>query len=267
VETEGGCIVWGGAVQLSPVDDILISVEKALNVDSEGQMIASVLSKKAAVGSTHVVIDIPVGETAKVRSRESALYLQHQMEDAGKAIGLNVKTIVTNGSQPVGKGIGPALEAIDILDVLKNSSNAPHSLKERSLELAGSLLELSGKWEAGKGVAQATHVLESGLAYQKFMRICEAQGGFRLPSRAKFQYDVLAETKGMIASIDNRTLARVAKLAGAPRSPASGLEFHAPLGKRVNKGDVLYTIHAESEGELQYARNYAEAANTIISIV
>jgi thymidine phosphorylase len=223
VETEGGCIVWGGTVQLSPVDDILISVEKALNVDSEGQMIASVLSKKAAAGSTHVVIDIPVGETAKVRSRETASYLQHRMEDVGKAIGLNVRTMVTDGSQPVGKGIGPALEAIDILEVLKNSANAPHTLKQRSLELAGSLLELSGKWEPGSCVAHATHVLESGQAYQKFMRICEAQGGFRLPPRAKFQYDVLSETKGMIAAIDNRTLARIAKLAGATRSPASGL--------------------------------------------
>lgn len=267
VETEGGCIVWGGAVQLSPVDDILISVEKALNVDSEGQLIASVLSKKAAAGSTHVIIDIPVGETAKVRSRQSAEYMQHQMEDAGKAVGLKVKSIITDGSQPVGVGIGPALEAHDILEVLKNSPAAPHALKERALILAGNLLELSGQWPVGKGIVQATHVLESGKAYQKFMRICEAQGGFRLPPRAKFQYDVLAESKGMVASIDNRTLARIAKLAGAPKSPASGLEFHAPLGKRVDKGDVLYTIHAESEGELLYARNYAESVNHIISIV
>jgi thymidine phosphorylase len=267
VEAEGGCVVWGGTVQLSPVDDILISVEKALNVDSEGQMIASVLSKKAAAGSTHVIIDIPVGETAKVRSRQSAEYLQHQMESVGKAIGLIVKTIITDGSQPVGKGIGPALEAHDILDVLKNNTAASHTLRERSLLLAGALLELSGHWSEGKGLAQAIEVLESGKAYQKFMRICEAQGGFRLPPRAKFQYDVLADHKGMIASIDNRTLARVAKLAGAPKSPASGLEFHAPLGKHVDKGDVLYTIHAESEGELLYARNYAESVNHIISII
>ncbi len=72
VEQEGGCIVWGGAIKLSPADDILIRVERALDLDSEGQMIASVLSKKIAAGSTHLILDLPVGPTAKVRSQQAA---------------------------------------------------------------------------------------------------------------------------------------------------------------------------------------------------
>ncbi|HKK79085.1 MAG TPA: hypothetical protein VJ933_05620, partial [Phaeodactylibacter sp.] len=68
VRQEGGCFVWGGAIELSPVDDLLIKVERAMDIDSAGQMVASVLSKKAAAGSQHIVIDIPVGATAKVRS-------------------------------------------------------------------------------------------------------------------------------------------------------------------------------------------------------
>ena len=72
VDREGGCIVWGGAVHLSPADDILIAIERQLDLDSEGQLIASVLSKKAAAGSTHVLIDMPVGPTAKVRSMNLA---------------------------------------------------------------------------------------------------------------------------------------------------------------------------------------------------
>ena len=123
-----------------------------MDIDSEGQLIASVLSKKAAAGSTHVVIDIPVGETAKVRSMEMAKKLQNHMETVGNAIDLNVKVIITDGLQPVGYGIGPTLEAIDILNVLKNEENAPKDLKERVMLLAGELLELSGKVEKGKGM-------------------------------------------------------------------------------------------------------------------
>src|SRR5690606_7522873 len=136
VEKEGGCVVWGGTAQLSPADDVLIKIEKALDIDSEGQLIASVLSKKAAAGSTHVVIDIPVGETAKVRSTEMAQKLQDHMETVGNAVGLNVKVVVTDGTQPVGRGIGPTLEAIDILKVLKNEEDAPKDLTERALLLA-----------------------------------------------------------------------------------------------------------------------------------
>ncbi len=129
VENEGGCIVWGGTAQLSPADDVLIKIEKALDIDSEGQLIASVLSKKAAAGSTHVVIDIPVRETAKVRSTEMAQQLQKHMETVGKAVGLKVKVVITDGRQPVGSGIGPTLEALDILKVLKNEADAPKATK------------------------------------------------------------------------------------------------------------------------------------------
>ncbi|HQS06057.1 MAG TPA: thymidine phosphorylase, partial [Daejeonella sp.] len=165
VENEGGCIVWGGTAQLSPADDVLIKIEKALDIDSEGQLIASVLSKKAAAGSTHVVIDIPVGETAKVRSTEMAQKLKSHMETVGHAVGLNVKVVITDGTQPVGRGIGPALEALDILKVLNNDADAPNDLKERALLLAGELLELSGKVESGMGSQIAKQVLESGKAY------------------------------------------------------------------------------------------------------
>lgn len=267
VEAEGGCIAWGGAVQLSPADDIIISVEKALDIDSEGQMIASVLSKKRSAGSTHVIIDIPVGDTAKVRTQESATQLQDQFHKVGAAIGTNVKSIITDGSQPIGAGIGPALEAQDVLKVLKNDHLHSESLKERSLCLAGALLELSGKCMPGKGIDYAKEVLESGKAYQKFIRICEAQGGFKEPPTAPKQFDILAEKSGIVTSIDNRTLARIAKLAGAPKSPSAGIQFLSPLGRTISKGDLLYTIHAESDGELSYAKNYASSTHPVVTII
>ncbi|MBK8845889.1 MAG: thymidine phosphorylase family protein [Bacteroidetes bacterium] len=267
VNEQNACFVWGGSVNLSPADDILISVGKALDVDSEGQMIASVLSKKAAAGSTHVVLDIPVGKTAKVRTNGDALQLKKHFEQVAEAIGLHVKVLITNGSQPIGKGIGPALEAMDVLRVLRNASNAPEDLKQRALFLAGELLELSGKTETGKGMQEANRILENGSAYKKFIAICNAQGRFTEPEYAAFKLDALAERSGLVTEINCRTLAKVAKLAGAPKSPKAGVLFQSPLGKQINIGDVLFTIYAEAQGELNYAFEYYKSEKNTIQII
>ena len=266
VQQEGGCLAWGGAAQLSPADDILIRVEKALDIDSEGQMIASVLSKKAAAGSTDVVIDIPVGPTAKVRTREIAEQLSDKMVSVGKAIGLNIEIVITDGSQPVGRGIGPALEAKDVLSVLRNEKNAPADLRERAIVLAGRLLEMGGKATEGSGSKKALQILTEGTAYKKFVSICEAQGYFKEPGTAQFKQEVKANSVGKVTEIDNRKLAKLAKLAGAPSAITAGVLLHTPLGTQVKEGDTLYEIHAESRGELNYALDYHQTQMDIIKI-
>lgn len=267
VNQEGGCFVWGGTAQLSPADDVLIKIEKALDIDSEGQLIASVLSKKAAAGSTHVVIDIPVGETAKVRSMEMAQKLQRDMEAVGRAVGLTVKIVITDGTQPVGRGIGPSLEAMDVLSVLKNEAKAPQDLKERAVLLAGELLELSGKVVSREGNRRALQVLESGKAYDKFISICEAQGRFSLPVPAPHTLEVKAERSGVLHHIDNRKIAKLAKLSGAPRAKSAGISLYVRLGDRITKGQTLYTLHAVTEGELRYALDYKNDHEDIITIL
>ena len=266
VEQEGGCLAWGGTAQLSPADDILIKVEKALDIDSEGQLIASVLSKKAAAGATHVVIDIPVGETAKVRSKEAAQKLKEHMEAVGDAVGLKIKVVITDGSQPVGRGIGPNLEAVDVLSVLQNEENAPQDLKERALLLAGELLELSEKVETGKGLETAKELLESGKAYQKFEAICKAQGRFSKTYVAPYQFEMHAPTSGTVKKINNRKIAKLAKLSGAPQSKLAGISMNVRLGDEIEKGGLLYRLHAESNGELNYALEYYENHDDIIVI-
>jgi thymidine phosphorylase len=257
VEREGGCIVWGASVHLSPADDAIIAVERPLDVDSEGQLIASVLSKKIAAGSTHVVIDVPVGVTAKVRSPEAASSLASLFVRIGEALGVTVRTVETDGSQPVGRGIGPALEAMDATAVLRGDPDAPPDLRERATLLAGAVLELGGRAAQGEGVALARQLLASGKAWSKFQAICEAQGGMREPPRARHSRVFVAARSGVLTFIDNRRLARIAKLAGAPRAPAAGLELHARLGSRVEAGAPLFTLHAAASGELAYAFAYA----------
>jgi len=258
VEQEGACIAWGGAVRLSPADDTLIRVERALDLDSEGQLVASVLSKKIAAGSSHVVIDMPVGPTAKVRSSEDAQSLSRHLASVATAFGLKLRTVITDGSQPVGRGIGPALEARDVLAVLRGEKAAPDDLRARSLALAGVLLELGGKTAPGEGEHLAAQILDDGRAWAKFQRICEAQGGMRAPPVSTTRHPVMAARGGVIIAIDNRRLARIAKLAGAPDAKAAGVELHMAVGKHVEAGQPLFTIHAETDGELAYALEYAE---------
>ena len=266
VDKESGCIVWGGSVNLSPADDILIRVERALDIDSEGQLIASVLSKKIAAGSTDVVIDMPVGPTAKVRSDAMAKILCELFEFVGKQLGVNVKVVRTDGRQPVGRGVGPALEALDVLSVLQGEPDAPQDLRERSLLLAGNLLETAAVAAEGEGIELAARTLDSGQAWKKFQAICDTQGGMCEPPTAHFTHDVLAEREGVVQQIDNRAIARIAKLAGAPTDKAAGLLMHVRIGTKLDKGDVLMTIHAQSPGELEYALSYVRTENPAIQI-
>ncbi|MBL6853799.1 MAG: thymidine phosphorylase family protein [Alphaproteobacteria bacterium] len=267
VDGEGGCVVWGGAVQLSPADDILIRAERVLDLDGEGQMVASILSKKLAAGATHLVIDLPVGPTAKVRSFEAAQRLAQSVVDVGRAFGLVVKPILSDGTQPVGSGIGPALEARDVLAVLQGGPLAPADLRDHALAIAAGLLELGGAARDGEGRQIAAECLRNGQAWAKFQKICAAQGGLREPPTAKYTRTAEMRAAGAIDRIDCRRLSRIAKLAGAPDAKAAGLQLHVRLGMPVSRGQPAFTVHAESPGELDYALAYIEANPDIIGIL
>lgn len=256
VERENGCIAWGGAVKISPADDIIIKVEKALDVDSTGQMIASILSKKIAAGATHCVIDIPVGPTAKVRSRDNAIQLSLQMKEVADFIGLKTQIIISNGQQPVGFGIGPSLEARDVLSVLQTKANAPQDLRQRAITVATEIVKMVWNKEEQVANDMVVHKLDSGEAFNKLISICEAQGGFREPESAKYSRTVEAEFAGIISEIDNRKIAQVAKLSGAPDAPEAGVDLFVHLQQRVERGQPLFSIHANSPGELEYAFEY-----------
>jgi len=258
VREQGGCFVWGGSLALSPADDLLIRVARPLELDSDAQLVASVLSKKIAAGATHVVIDIPVGPTAKVRNREQANHLENVLTHVGFTNGLNIRVIQSNGSAPVGRGIGPALEARDVLKVLRCEHDAPADLRERALRLAGELLEFCQTVPAGQGLEKATDVLDNKAAWSKFKAICQAQGGFKEPEVAPIQYVVHANQAGRIKTVDNRRLSRLAKLLGAPEAKTAGLDLHVNLNDHVESGQPLFTLHAQADGEMDYAKNYLD---------
>ncbi len=266
VEREGGCVVWGGSVDLSPADDILIRVERALDLDGEGQLVASVLSKKIAAGATHLILDLPTGPSAKIRSKVVAGSLSEILIDVANRFAIEARALISDGYQPVGQGVGPALEAWDVLATLRNLPGLPLDLQQRSVTIAGALIELAEGRGPGDGERIARSILESGEAWKKFQAICEAQGGLREPSVASYRHEIAADRPGRIVRIDNRLLSRLAKLAGAPQASAAGVRLHKKLNDTVEFGEPIFTIHADSPGELDYALGFAEIHRDIMTV-
>lgn len=262
VRRHRGCLAWGGTARLSPADDILISVERPLGIDSEGQMVASILSKKIAAGSTHLLIDIPAGPTAKVRHMRDALRLRKLFEYVGKQLGLQLEVIITDGRQPVGRGIGPVFEARDVMQVLQGDPNAPADLRQKALRLAGRVIEFDPDVRGGDGYAIARDILDSGRALAKMNAIVDAQGRQKkrvLPGQRTFE--MTAPASGCVTSIDNMQLARIARFAGAPLVKGAGVDLSRKIGDRVKKGEPLYRVHADVAADFEFARSLAARAS------
>lgn len=249
-----GCLVWGGHVNLSPADDILISVERPLSIDTREQMVASIMSKKIAAGSTHLLIDLPVGPAAKINTTIDAVRLKKLFEFVGGHFGISVEVITTDGRQPIGNGIGPVLEAQDVMAVLSNDPNAPRDLREKSLRLAAHLLEYDPELRGGTGYIRARELLESGSALKQMHKLIDAQG----PSTCRTDLgrltaDVLAPTDGMVSSINCLRLNRLARTAGAPVDKGAGIKVFKKIGDRIEKGEPLYRIYAFDQSEFDLA--------------
>ncbi len=255
-----GCLIWGGHVNLSPADDILISVERPLSLDTREQMVASILSKKLAAGSTHLLIDLPVGPSAKVTSGLEAMRLRKLFEFVGDRFGLAIEVITTDGRQPIGNGIGPLLEAEDVMAVLANDPAAPSDLREKSLRLAAHLLEYDPALRGGTGYARARELLESGAALKQMHKIMDAQGPSDCNSDlGQLVFDVKAPGDGIVSGIDCLQLNRLARTAGAPLDKGAGIRLFKKIGDRVEQGEPLYRVHSFDQPEYTLAETAAKA--------
>jgi thymidine phosphorylase len=225
-------------------------------------MVASILSKKIAAGSTHLVLDIPVGPTAKVRSMPAAQRLRKLFEYVASYLNLHLDVMITDGSQPIGNGIGPVLEARDVMRVLHNDPAAPADLREKSLRLAGRVIEFDPDVRGGDGWRIARDILESGRALAQMEAIISAQGRrAELPTLGALTHEVIAERPGIVGAIDNLRLARIARLAGAPQVSGAGVDLLRKVGDPVTAGQALYRIHAKYPADLTFACDLAARDN------
>ncbi len=254
VARENAVLAWGGRVNLSPADDVLISVERPLRIDTYEQMVASILSKKLAAGSTHLVIDIPVGPSAKVRSHNEAVRLRKLFEYVAGKVGITIDVVLTDGSQPIGRGIGPVLEARDVMAVLRGDADAPADLRDRAVMLAGRVLDFDPQLQGGQGYARALELLESGAALAAMERLILAQGPQQTAMPlGQFTHEVPAPGDGRVTAIDCHLIARIARLAGAPMEKGAGIDLLCKVGDAVGAGQALYRIHATSQTGLDFA--------------
>lgn len=265
VNTVGGCICWNGKLGIAPADDVLIHIEEPLAFESFDKIIVSVMAKKIAASTTHLVLDIPIGKTMKIVHEKDAEIVAKKFRDLGRKFGIKVVTTINKTKQPAGYGIGPALEARDVLKVLEQTEDRPVELQERALFLAGMLLDLCFKEDGTKkqGIEVAREILESGTALAKFKEIIKAQGGSPLISSQTLKIQnkkkVIHSTKrGRVREIDNRHLNSVARLLGAPKDKHAGMVLLKKIGDTVELREPIVELYAsktylfdEAEASLQ----------------
>ena len=268
VEAVGGCIVWNGRLSHSPVDEVMNALTRPLGVESHRLSVASIVSKKVAAGSTHVVIDIPVGRTAKVRSNIEAAEIARLFRLVAEALGLSVAVEITDGSQPVGRGIGPALEARDAMAVLSCGADAPADLRAKSLMLAARILGFDTRLDGLAALTRATELLDGGHALAVMNRLIDAQGrNPSPPAPGALGREIEADRAGRIKAIDCFRISGIARRAGAPSDKAAGIDLFRRVGDMVAAGEPLYRIHTTGRDALDEAVAYAASGSGLAIVV
>lgn len=249
-----GCIAWNGRISHSPVDDVMNAINRSLGVPSKLLDVTSILSKKIAAGSTHVLIDIPYGPHAKVGTAAAARDLGNLFERVGAAVGLTVAARPTDGSAPIGHGVGPALEVRDVAAVLSRDEARPRDLEEKALDFAGRLIEWDPAVPEGEGRRHAEVLLASGAAEAAFERLVEAQGRSAHSVRpGRYHREIRAASAGTLIEIDGFAVAGLARAAGAPSDKAAGVDILVGPGEPVKDGQPILRVHASLEATLERA--------------
>ncbi len=262
VRKTNGCLVWGGALELAPADDLFIQVEYPLGIDP--LLLPSIMSKKKAIGATHVVIDIPTGKGAKIKTPTEAYTLASDFVHLGSHLSMSVECALTFGEQPLGFGIGPALEAREALKTLMGEG--PRDVYEKAVSLAGMLFELVGE---NNGREKAEEILRSGAAERKLREIVQAQGGNSevKPSEVPVgleHAEVCSAEKGRVLWINTEGIVQVARAAGTPKEKGAGILLHTKLGDAVAKGGVLFEVYAERPSKLESALALAAKIEPVV---
>jgi AMP phosphorylase len=254
-EEVGGFIAWGGGVDLAAADDKLIRVRYPLKLDPQGMLLASIMAKKYSVSSNHVIIDIPMGPQGKTKTKQEANQLKKRFLSIAKLLDMNMVVVITSADQPVGYGIGPVLECLDVIKILKNEKDAPKDLKEKAIMMCNELLYLTGKYTSKKAAEKKVReAIDSGEAYKQLMRIVEAQGKKKMKKVGEFTHDVKAKSKGKVLGIHNKIIASIARTAGAPKDAGAGVYIYKKIGDEVEKGEKLFTVYSESETRLKHVK-------------
>lgn len=265
VKKARACIAWNGKLNHSRVDDIMNAITRPLGIDSKRWSVASILSKKLAAGSTHIIIDLPWGEQTKLKTQQQAEILADLFISIGEKLGLQVKAFATKGDAPIGSGIGPALEVRDVLAILGNEPSYSVDLCEKALFFAAHILAWDPAvrtYEKGRMIAE--DILSSGKALVALQNIIDAQGRHTAILPSPLFKAVKAKISGTIKSIDGWAIAGIARHCGAPVDKSAGISLCCHVGDDVRVGDVLYHLHVSGRNALERAMASAESNTGIV---
>lgn len=256
----GGCIIWGGHLGIAPADDIIIRIEEPLSFESFDKIIISIMAKKVAVGTTHLVLDIPVGKTMKIRHFSDADKAAKKFQMLSRKFGMKVIADINETLEPAGRGVGALLEARDVLSILEQKKDRPLILEAKALRLAGKLLDLCFTDSKIKknGEDEAKKILTDGTALKKFREIVKAQKGDDQVSvdtltMKSHRMVIKSLRSGKIKEINNYNLNTVAKVLGAPSDKYAGVYLLKKLDEKVVKNEELIIFYSSDRYRLKEA--------------
>ncbi len=259
----GGCVVWNGHLGIAPADDIIIKVEEPISFESFDKIIISIMAKKIAASATHLVLDIPVGKTMKIRHFADAEKVAQKFKMLGEKFHIKIVTDVNETLEPPGRGVGPVLEARDVLYVLEQKPDRPLKLEAKALRLAGKLLDLCFKETkknppAGGGEEEAKRILTQGIALKKFREIIKAQKGNDQASSDRIKLsphkvEICGERSGKIRDINNYNLNSLAKVLGAPVDKCAGIYLLKKLDEKADKKEPMFILYSSDKYRLKEA--------------
>jgi len=258
---EIGMAVIGQSGNLTPADKKLYALRDVTATVSSIPLIASsIMSKKIAAGASAIVLDVKTGDGAFMKTVEDARNLAQAMVKIGNAVGRNTMAIISDMSQPLGYAIGNALEVQEAIDTLKG--HGPEDLMELCLTLGSQMVVLGGKASSiEEARTKLEEVVVNGAALEVLKKFIAAQGGDasvvddpkKLP-QAKYTFEVPAKEAGYVAKIEADDIGTAAMLLGAGRATkesqidlAVGLVLRKKVGDKVQEGESLVTIYANSE--------------------
>jgi len=261
IKKTNGCMVWGGALNLAPADDLFIQVEYPLSIDP--LLLPSIMSKKKAMGTDCLVVDLPAGRGAKIKTIGEAHELARDFMELGRRLNIKVECAVTSGEQPVGRAVGPALEAREALSTLMGEGS--RDLRDKAVSLAGILLEMVG---VRRGKDKALKIIGSGKAEKKLREIIEAQGGNPEVRPEEIETgdhisEVRSEEGGAVLWIDNHSIAQIARAAGAPKDKGAGVLLKAKIGDHIERRGAIFEVYAENASKLESALSLAQSSRPI----
>lgn len=276
-----GAAIGGQTKELAPSDGVMYALRDVTStVESLPLIAASVMCKKIASGANLIVLDVKCGSGAFMPTEEMAFELAKTMVEIGKRLKRPVTAIVTDMEQPLGYAVGHTIEVIEALETLKG--RGPKDLEEICYSLGALAMIAAGKSKNDEDARRALRALiENGKALDKFRELIVAQGGnpaviddYTLMPQAKIKYELRFENKAnetrWVAGLTGRTVAEACKLMGAGRSKkgdpinlAVGVVVHAKIGTKLEPGQLMATIYADSEKQLELAKAKMQEAFTL----